>query len=86
MGDGVWTVQYDPNPPVYVSYVFALGKNAIYVCSDGAGLLTSGGDGRWHSVIVDPTKPTLYLNSVWGTSPENLYVLGPTGMYHGVKP
>lgn len=82
-GDGTWKVQ-----PLALATleslhcVWALGKTAVYIGSEGK-LYRSGGGGVWLDQVIDPQDPTMSINAVWGTSATNLYVATTFGVYHG---
>jgi hypothetical protein len=66
--------------------IWASGPNDIYVAGNDQYLFRSNGDGRWHAEAIDPARPLLAIHHVWGTSPQNVYLLISGGVLHGRAP
>jgi len=86
-GDGSWTPQ---SPSLQsaenMTTIWALSPTATYATTTGGAVLRSGGDGVWVKQLLLPTNTSFTVNGIWGTSPNNLYVVTDIGVYHGIAP
>jgi hypothetical protein len=92
-GDGSWQPQSlpplhadDGSIPESLISVWALDSSAIYIGTLDGRLLRSGGDGTWLAQDVDSTTKVGAVDGIWGTSPTDLYLATPYGVFHGTAP
>ncbi|HEY6565363.1 MAG TPA: hypothetical protein VIY86_12750, partial [Pirellulaceae bacterium] len=83
-GDGKWSAQtvqtVDPFEGLFS--VWGSGPDDVYFGSSHGGLYHSLGDGRWFRETVDP-EIRLDIESIWGTSKNNVYIYANGRVYHG---
>jgi hypothetical protein len=83
-GDGTWTVELTASSPVLALWV--AGPDAVFACSQTGELFRSNGHGTWSEAQqIDPSTSGS-CTSIWGTGPDDMYVAGSFGIYHGLAP
>ncbi len=85
--NGTWSMEaIDASRSGGLRAIWASGPNDIYVAGNDQYLFRSTGDGRWYAEAIDPTRPLLAIDHLWGTGPSNVYLLTSGGVLHGRAP
>jgi hypothetical protein len=62
--------------------IWGSGRDDLYIGTNRGRLLHRRSDGRWYAEEVDPsTTIKVRTYAIWGTSPENIYLLSGRGLY-----
>jgi hypothetical protein len=86
-GNKVWVNQFPVGAPSdLIASIWGFDAHTIYALGGSGRVYRSGGDGRWVSQMVEPLGVVSMFSGIWGTSPQNMYVSGDIGLYHGVLP
>ncbi len=85
-GSGTWTVELTTPSVQKVLALWAASADAVYACTQEGFFYRSNGHGAWsEGVDLDPSVRG-DCAAVWGTGPDDIYVGGSGGIYHGTAP
>jgi hypothetical protein len=84
-GNGTWTVQLTTATAEKVLALWAANPSALYACTQTGFIYTSNGRGKWSTgQDIDTAAKTICM-TIWGTGPDDIYVAGSGGIYHGTQ-
>ena len=66
--------------------IWGSGPSDVFIGAAGGALFRSQGDARWFRETIDSFPPNNSVYSIWGTSPDNVYLQTGVGVFHGTPP